>query len=311
VVLLSSLGMQGAMFSVPIGGGPMALIYRKDLFAAAGLPVEWQPESRDDIITAAEAIKTSNPDAIPYSLYSGANGETATGSDFMNLIYSNGGTLTDPDGKWYIDSCPIHGTLEHYEVAFQTAAVIPQSVLTDVSPLQTIPGYFGAGELGILREAAKWYGYWTADDPALAEQIGVASFPANDGPMALGDASDAWYLNRNSKNPDLAWAFIAAFNSAESQAAQAIVDLRLPARDDARGDTSWLATPLAPRMLEVAESLPIPPPEPQFRKLIGVVQTATSLVATGEATPDEAIGRFSEELTRAMGKQNVISEPCP
>lgn len=303
--------LQDAIWALPWGLTVSFLFYRKDLFAAAGLPVDWQPASRDDIISAAEAIKASNPDVIPYSLYSGANGETATGSEFMNLIYSNGGTLTDPNGKWYIDSCPIHGTLEHYEIAFQTAAVIPQSVLTDVSPLVTIPGYFGDGELGILRESAKWYGYWTEDDAALAEQIGVAYFPGNDGPMALGDASDAWYLNRNSKNPDLAWAFIAAFNSAESQAAHAVVDLRLPARDDARADVAWLATPLAAKMLDVAESLPVPPPEPQFRKLIGVVQTATGLVATGETTPDEAISRFADELTRAMGKPNVISEPCP
>ncbi|MEZ4532553.1 MAG: extracellular solute-binding protein [Thermomicrobiales bacterium] len=169
--------LQDAIWALPWGLTVSFLFYRKDLFAAAGLPVDWQPASRDDIIGAAEAIKASNPDVIPYSLYSGANGETATGSEFMNLIYSNGGTLTDPNGKWYIDSCPIHGTLEHYETAFQTAAVIPQSVLTDVSPLVTIPGYFGDGELGILRESAKWYGYWTEEDAALAEQIGVAYFP--------------------------------------------------------------------------------------------------------------------------------------
>ena len=33
----------------------------------------------------------------------------------------------------------------------------------------------------------------------------------------------------------------------------------------------------------------LPPPEPQFRKLIAVVQNATGLVATGEASPVDAI----------------------
>ncbi len=41
------------------------------------------------------------------SLYAGANGENATAADFLTLILSNGGTLTDANGKWYIDSCPI------------------------------------------------------------------------------------------------------------------------------------------------------------------------------------------------------------
>ncbi len=219
--------LQDATWAIPWGLSVYFLFYRKDLFEAAGLPVDWQPETREAIIEAAEAIKASNPDVIPYSLYSGANGETATGSDFMNLIYSNGGTLTDASGKWYIDSCPILATLEHYEVAFQTAAVVPQSVLTDVSPLVTIPEYFSEGTLAILRESAKWYGYWTESDPSIAEQIGIAFFPGNDGPMALGDASDAWYINKKSEHPDLAWAFIEAFNSAENQAAMAIDDIRV------------------------------------------------------------------------------------
>jgi hypothetical protein len=36
-----------------------------------------------------------------------------------------------------------------------------------------------------------------------------------------------------------------------------------------------------------------------------------SLVATGEATPVEAIERYGEELTLTMGKQNVIEQACP
>lgn len=303
--------LQDHYWSVPWGLNIYFLYYRKDLFEAAGLPKEWQPQSRDEIIEAAAAVKASNPDVIPYSIYAGANGENSTAADFMNLILSNGGTLTDQDGKWFIDSCPIRETLAYYENAFQTAAVVPQSVLTDVAPLVTIPGYFSNGELGILHEQAKHHGVWLAENPDNAKNIGVALFPGNNGPFALGDAGDAWYINSNSKNPDLGWAFIEAFNSAATQAALAIDDPHLPARDDARTDAAWQATPLAPRMLEVADALTLPPPEPQFRKLIGVVQNATSLVATGEATPVEAIDRYGEELTLTMGKQNVIEEACP
>ncbi len=302
---------QDHVWSVPWGLNVYFLYYRKDLFEAAGLPVNWQPQSREEIIEAAQTIQASNSDVIPYSIYAGANGENATAADFMTLILSNGGTLTDPDGKWYIDSCPIRETLGFYENAFQTAAVVPQSVLTDVSPLVTLPQYFSDGQLGILHEAAKQYGIWTAEDPANTANIGIALFPGNDGTFELGDAGDAWYINRSSKNPDLGWAFIEAFNSAETQAALAIDDPHLPARNDARADAAWLATPLAPTMLHVTDSLTLPPPEPQFRKLIGVVQNATSLVATGEATPVEAIERYGQELTLTMGKANVIEKACP
>lgn len=303
--------LQNATWSLPWGISIYVLYYRKDLFAAAGLPTDWQPQTRQEIIDAALAIKASNPDVIPMSLYAGANGETATAADFVTLILSNGGTLTDPDGKWYIDSCPIRETLEFYQEAFQTSAVVPQSVITDVNPLQSVPDAFSSGELAILHEQAKQYGVWVDNDPANAGNIGIAQFPGDTGLFNFGDAGDAWYISAKSKNPDLAWAFIQAFNSAEAQAALATADPHLPARVDARSDAAWAASALAPVMLAAVPGITLPPPEPQFRKLIQVVQNATSLVATGQATPEEAIARYGDELTRTMGKMNVVSEPCP
>jgi multiple sugar transport system substrate-binding protein len=302
--------VQGKTWSVPWGLNVYFLFYRKDLFEAAGLPTEWQPQTREEIIEAAQAIQASNPDVIPYSLYAGANGENATAADFLTLILSNGGTLTDADGKWYIDRCAIRGTLGYYQDAFQTSGVVPQSVLTDVNPIQTMPAAFGDGDLAILHEQAKQYGLWVAKDPANAENIGIARFPGDNGLFNLGDAGDAWYINAKSKNPDLGWAFIEAFNSADTQAALGVDDPHLPARVDARSIESWASLPLSQKMLDAAEGITLPPPEPQFRKLIGVVQNATGLVATGEATPEDAVQRYSDELTRTMGKMNVVSETC-
>jgi len=301
---------QNQYWSVPWGLNLYFLFYRKDLFGAAGLPEVWQPGTREEIIEAAAAVEASNSGVIPFSLYAGANAETAAGADFLTLILSNGGTLTDSEGKWFIDNCPILETLAFYQEAFQTRQVIPQSVLTDVNPLQTVPEAFGAGELAVLHEQAHQYGVWTASDSAEAAAVGVAQFPGNAGPFVLGDAGDAWYINSRSKNPDLGWAFIQAFSSAETQAALATEDPHLPARLDARAIATWADQPLSQKMLEAAAGVTLPPPEPQFRKLIEVVQNATGLVATGKATPAEAIARYGDELTRTMGKANVISEPC-
>ncbi len=302
---------QNQHWSVPWGLNVYFLFYRKDLFAAAGLPEDWQPRTRDDIIAAAAAIQASDPSVIPFALYAGANGETATAADFLALIVSNGGTLTDPDGRWYIDSCPIRDTLAFYADAFRTSGVIPPAVLTIVDPLKDLPKALGDGELAILYEQAWQYHVWTAAEPQNAGRIGFARFPGNDGPFALGDVGDAWYINSRSQNPDLGWAFIEAFESAENQAALAVEDPRLPARLDARKIAAWAEQPLSQAMLSAATNMTMPPPEPQFRKLIEVVQNATGLVATGEATPEEAIARYGDQLTRTMGQANVVSGECP
>ena len=114
-------------------------------------------------------------------------------------------------------------------------------MLTDVSPLETMPQYFGDGELGILHETAKQFGVWRAKHPDNADQHRMSrSSRETMARLRLGDVGDAWYINRKSTNPDLAWAFIEAFNSAETQAALAAEDPHLPARLDAREDPFWL-----------------------------------------------------------------------
>lgn len=55
-----SLGVDGAMFSVPIGGGPMALIYRKDLFTKHGIEV---PGTWAEFEAAAAAVHKADPSA--------------------------------------------------------------------------------------------------------------------------------------------------------------------------------------------------------------------------------------------------------
>jgi hypothetical protein len=51
-------------------------------------------------------------------------------------------------------------------------------------------------------------------------------------------------------------------------------------------------------------------PDRSFLQLVGIIQNATGLIATGEATPDEAATRYAEELTRVLGADNVVAQPC-
>ena len=68
--------------------------------------------------------------------------------------------------------------------------------------------------------------------------------------------------------------------------------------------------PLSASMLAAAPTITLAAAEPQFRELIEVVQNATGLVATGEATPEQAITRYGDQLTQTMGKANVVSQPA-
>lgn len=67
-----SLGTDGAMFSVPIGGGPMALIYRQDLFTEHGIEV---PTTWAEFEAAAAKVKAEVPGStlVNFDGYGNAN----------------------------------------------------------------------------------------------------------------------------------------------------------------------------------------------------------------------------------------------
>lgn len=309
-----TLTWDGHVWAIPYLVDTTFLYYRRDLFAEAGLDPEWQPSHPDEIITAAAAIRDLDDSLIPYALYAGANAGNATVSrGFLPLVAAYGGELYDDEGRFVIDSCPIRDALDFYALAYGEAGVVPADVMTDPAPTSTMRDAMAAGELGILYEGCWAWGPWLeGDEDDTTSNIGFALFPRVDGePFAIGGLGNSFYLNAKSEAPDLGWAFIAAFNSAETQAAICLQDPHIPPRADAAANPAFGESPFLSAMIGSAGSLLLAAPDPDFRDLIGVVQTTTGEVASGAATTDEAVSRYQSELTRILGPDRVTTEPCP
>jgi maltose-binding protein MalE len=63
-------------------------------------------------------------------------------------------------------------------------------------------------------------------------------------------------------------------------------------------------------MIQSANSIEILPPDPSYQELVGIIQNATGIVATGEVTAAESAHRYSDELTRVLGAENVVKQSC-
>jgi multiple sugar transport system substrate-binding protein len=304
----------GSVWTIPYLVDTHFLYYRKDIFQKAGLPQDWQPADSDEIIAFANVIKATDSEVIPYALYAGANGGNGTVSrGFIPLVYAAGGDLQDENGLWIIDSCAIRYALDYYEKAYQTDQVVPQDVMSGSSPSTAMRAAMGNGELGILYEGCWAYRPWIEEEPEETKaEIGLAQFPINasDSTFAIGGTGNSWYMNAKASNPDAAWAFIEEFNTQANQVIMNVADPHIPARIDAAEDPAFQATEFLREMVATSDSLLLAAPDPSFRALIGIIQNATGLVASGEATPDEAALRYAEELTRVLGEDNVVSQPC-
>ncbi len=314
-VLKESLTYDDSVWAIPYLMDTHFLYYNKDLIEKAGLPRDWTPATPDEILDAALAIKNADDSVIPYALYAGANGGNGTVTrGFVPLVYANGGELKDADGKFIIDSCAIRAALDYYYRAYQTDKTVPQEVMTSPQPAGAMRQAMLDGELGILYEGSWVYGGWEDSDPDFTnEKIGFVMFPGTGDvkPFAVGGTGNSWFINNQTKDKDLAWAFIEAFNSVDNQVKINIEDPHIPARKDAAADPAFQATPFLQAMVASADALLLTAPDRSFLQLVGIVQNATGLIATGEATPEEAATRYAEELSRVLGADNVVSQPCP
>ncbi len=305
-----ALTYKGKIWALPYIMDTHFLYYRTDLFQKAGLPVPWTPASADEILTAANTIKSALPDVIPYVLYAGQNGGAGTVvRGFAPLNWSFGGDFLDPHGKWIIDSCGIRSALGYYERAYRTDEVVPQTVVTTPNAQDAMRKKLGSGEAAILFDGSWCWGGW--DEEARAN-IGYTLFPASNGAAAftVGGLGACWFMNAKCDNKQLAWQFMTTWNTPELVASIVTADPHAPARNDA---AAILASQNNAFLIACSESLQharLIAPNPAFQDLIGQIQDATGKIATGKSGADEAIADYESNLKRILGEDNAVALPC-
>lgn len=172
--------VDGGYASVPSDGWGQMVLFRKDLFEAAGLEA---PTSYANIMTAAQSLH--NPDDGFYG-FCGANnaGEVFTWQVFEHVALANGATFVDADGNITFDSPEMVEAIQFY-VDLMNSAGQPEA---DWYWLQTRAEYL-AGNCGMtiwspfildemagLRDSVLPTCAECADDPAyIARNTGVVS----------------------------------------------------------------------------------------------------------------------------------------
>ena len=303
---------KGSVWAIPYGLDTRFLYYRRDVFERVGLPRDWTPANVDGLLEAARTVKAEAPETIPYALYAGQAGDSGTAvHGFAPLVIAYGGALQDEGGKWIGDSPAIRQALAYYERAWRTDELVPQEVLTTTKPWTAMREKLGTGELALLFEGGWVYGGWAENDPAAtAEEIGYLLFPtAEGGPsFTIGGPGTCWYIAEASEQKDLAWEYIKAFNNAETVARLNLEDPHPAARTDSAALPEFQENRFLVDATRSLESARFVPPDPNFLKVVGAIQQATGRVATGEASPEEAAQRYLEDLRRAIGEENVVTQ---
>jgi multiple sugar transport system substrate-binding protein len=312
-------GDDGSVYAVPLGTDTRAIWYSKPVFAAAGLEVPWQPETWDDILTAARTIQDTQPDVVPFNMYAGkGTGEGTVMQSFYELLYGTGDTLYDEDAqKWVTGSQGFQDSLEFLETLYAEKLALDPSEALDPNVWKKVFGeLFPQAKLGGTVEGSYTPSFWQTGGayewPAYTEDMAVAAFPTQNGEEPGGvSMSGGWTLavGAQTQNADLAFDFLALAVNQENALWYAINNSQIAVRTDVASEETYLAAnPFVGEVTELVDVTHYRPATSDYSKISAEVQAATEAVITGQMSVEEAAAAYDTAVEGIVGADNITAK---
>jgi multiple sugar transport system substrate-binding protein len=307
-------GDDGKTYGVSMGTDTRGLWFNKEVLAKAGLPEDWAPKSWDELLEGARAIKESDPEVVPFNIYSGKpQGEAAVMQGFEMLLYGTGDTLYE-DGKWVLGSQGFVESLEFIETVFSEGlAPTPQQAL-DTNIGNTVQAeWLPEGKVGIALDGSWVAGNWlesgVAPWPEWSEEMGTAPMPTQDGqePGAVS-MSGGWTLamGAGSKNPDAAFEFISMALNRENSLWFDVANSQIAVRTDVAEDPEYTkSNPTTEFFTDLVDVTHFRPATSDYPKVSNEIMVAMEAVMTGQQTPEEAAAAYDEAVVGIVGEENT------
>ena len=314
----AGLGDDGKTYGVSMGTDTRGLWFNKDVLTKAGLSADWAPKSWDDVLTAARAIKKSQPDVIPLNVYSGKPmGEASTMQGFEMLLYGTGGTLYDEgQSKWVTGSQEFVDSLQFLQTIYSEGlAPTPQQALDPNVGNTVAAEWLPSGKLGIDLDgnwqAGTWLESGTKPWPEWSEKLGTTPMPTQNGqePGAVS-MSGGWTLavGANSEHPDIAFDVLADTLDKDGSLKYAVSNSQIAVRTDVAEDPEYLeSNPTTKFFSDLVEVTHFRPATSDYAQISNAIQVAMEAVMTEQASPEDAAAAYDKAVIGVVGEENTTN----
>ncbi|WP_188647437.1 extracellular solute-binding protein [Marinithermofilum abyssi] len=310
----------GSIYGVPFSTDTRGIWYNKNIFKKAGLPVPWQPENWNDILTAARTIKEKVPGVTPFWSFTGrATGEATAMQTFEMLLYGTDDPLYDEKrDKWVVKSPGILHALRFIDHIYSNGLGPPLSQVLNGTAGNTLAEQSMPEEkVAMALHGSFLSGSWVEGGPAPwpegTKVYGFAPMPTERGqdPGKIS-LSGGWALSisAKSKHKDLAWEFIKLATNKENNKYYVLNEGDLTPRDDVAEDPEYQNAPGRnfQQSTEFLEFTDFRPGNEDYPAVSTKIQIAVESVATGKASPEQAMEQYAQSVEALVGPENVMKK---
>ncbi|MFT3875880.1 MAG: ABC transporter substrate-binding protein [Propioniciclava sp.] len=281
--ILSTTEYDGRNWAMPFYTDSALIYYRTDRVKA---PTSWKD------LYAQAAADPEHKLLLQAKAYEGLT------VNFLELLYSAGGSVIDEQGKVVIDSPQARTALTFMRDGFKNGSIDPASLTYDET------GVRRAYESGLGGFQRNWPGAWNGTQASEAgPKTAVAPLPSFDGTGKPAGVLGGWNLAvaQKAKNPGASVAFIKYVASEEAQRQMVLETAQSPIRAALYSDPEVVAKiPFAPQLKTSLENAKPRPKSPVYAQISRAIYENVYAVLSEGSDVDAAIKKMADEIQKAQ-----------
>jgi multiple sugar transport system substrate-binding protein len=282
--------VDGVTYGVPFYNYGLGLVYRKDLYAKAGLK---PPTTLAELKADAAKLTTSSRSGIAMQPQKGYK----IFEEWGNYLFAAGGAIQDANNKVVLDSPQAREALQTYIDIYKQSA-----------PKNSLNWSFDEATRAVSSDkAAQLVSYnWQLPNlnkgGKLADKFALAEVPG--GKAILGSWS--WSIPKNSASKDAAWAFIQWITSAQHEK-ERVIKGGAPVRNSAMQDPQVWKQGFGQSYYQTVQKIltdaaPLAD-GPNAEEMINVVGEQLNAAVAGQISVDQAISNAAKRAQATLDKK--------
>jgi len=294
------------------------LYYDVNAFAKAGLPATWTPRNWNDILTAARAIKSKDPNVTPLWIYAGNQlPDQTTRQNFLDLLAGTRSPL-QVNGKWVVKSQGLLDVFNFYHTVFSEGLGPTPSLLDSQTADANLTGTYMPKQQVAIALVGSWAGSWWIKGGPAPWPGAIHAYKATALPTEFGQApgfvtqlnGSNFVLTSFSQHKKLAFDLLEMAEDHQFNLLHTWWCGEVPPRTDVASDPAWLnSTPYYNQQAANWSKYGTFTPSSNYPTIETAVAESTGEIEASGTSAQQALSDFSRRVTQVLGNDEVATTP--